>query len=198
VDYPAIRISPDGHTIVIEIERADWEQSAFRKDLWLYRDNGMQEGTLTQLTWSGHDTDPQWSPDGLWIAFLSERKAADNKEKDFTEENDIAQLYLISPDGGEAFPITEGEEEVHAFTWSPDSRTLYFATRAPWTKAQKDVYKKEWKDVSQYRAAERGDTIFSLDVADALSRRAPAGGKAKEDSDADKSSDATPGSRAIA
>ncbi len=105
---------------------------------------------------------------------------------------------MISPNGGEAFPITEGEEEVHAFAWSPDSRTLYFATRAPWTKAQKDAYKKDWKDVSQYRAAERGDTIFSLDVADALSRRAPAGGKAKEDSDADKSSDATPGSRAIA
>ncbi len=64
VDYPAIRISPDGHAIVIETERADWEQSVFRKDLWLYRDNGTQEGTLAQLTRSGHDTDPQWSPDG--------------------------------------------------------------------------------------------------------------------------------------
>jgi acylaminoacyl-peptidase len=198
VDYPALQVSPDGHAIVIQTERADWEQSIFRKDLWLYRDNGQQEGTLTQLTTSGHDTDPQWSPDGRWIAFLSERKAPDTKEKDSTEENDTAHLYLISPNGGEAFPVTEGEEEVHAFAWSPDSRTLYFATRAPWTKAQKDAYKKDWKDVSQYRAAERGDTIFSLDVADALSRRRAAGSKVKDDSDADKSSDATPGSRALA
>src|SRR5437588_11893764 len=120
VDYPAIQMSPDGHAIVIETERADWEQSIFRKDLWLYRDNGTQEGTLTQLTRSGHDTDPQWSPDGLWIAFLSERKAADSKGKDSTEENDIAQLYLISPNGGEAFPITEGEEEDQVVAWSPD------------------------------------------------------------------------------
>jgi dipeptidyl aminopeptidase/acylaminoacyl peptidase len=198
VDYPAIRISPDGHAVVIEAERADWDQSIFRKDLWLYRDNGQQEGTLTQLTRSGHDTNPQWSPDGRWIAFFSERKAAESKEKDFAEGNDTAQLYLISPNGGEAFPVTEGEEEVHAFAWSPDSRTLYFATRAPWTKAQKAAYKKDWKDVSQYRAAERGDTIFSLAVADAISRHAVAGSKAKDDAEDDKASDATPGSRALA
>jgi dipeptidyl aminopeptidase/acylaminoacyl peptidase len=198
VDYPAIRISPDGHAVVIEAEHADWDQSIFRKDLWLYRDNGQQEGTLTQLTRSGHDSNPQWSPDGRWIAFFSERKAAESKEKDFPEGNDIAQLYLISPNGGEAFPVTEGEEEVHAFAWSPDSRTLYFATRAPWTKAQKAAYKKDWKDVSQYRAAERGDTIFSLAVADAISRHAVAGSKAKDDAEDDKASDATPGSRALA
>jgi len=198
VDYPAIRISPDGHAVVIEAEHADWDQSIFRKDLWLYRDNGQQEGTLTQLTRSGHDTNPQWSPDGRWIAFFSERKAAESKEKDFAEGNDTAQLYLISPNGGEAFPVTEGEEEVHAFAWSPDSRTLYFATRAPWTKAQKAAYKKDWKDVSEYRAAERGDTIFSLAVADAISRHAVAGSKAKDDAEDDKASDATPGSRALA
>jgi len=198
VDYPAIRISPDGHAVVIEAEHADWDQSIFRKDLWLYRDNGQQEGTLTPLTRSGHDTNPQWSPDGRWIAFFSERKAAESKEKDFAEGNDTAQLYLISPNGGEAFPVTEGEEEIHAFAWSPDSRTLYFATRAPWTKAQKAAYKKDWKDVSQYRAAERGDTIFSLAVADAISRHAVAGSKAKDDAEDDKASDATPGSRALA
>ncbi len=198
VDYPAIRISPDGHAVVIEAEHADWDQSIFRKDLWLYRDNGQQEGTLTQLTRSGHDTNPQWSPDGRWIAFFSERKAAESKEKDFAEGNDTAQVYLISPNGGEAFPVTEGEEEIHAFAWSPDSRTLYFATRAPWTKAQKAAYKKDWKDVSQYRAAERGDTIFSLAVADAISRHAVAGSKAKDDAEDDKASDATPGSRALA
>ncbi len=72
--------------------------------------------------------------------------------------------------------MTSGEEEVHAFSWSADSQTLYFATRDPWTKAQKDDYRKKWKDVVQYRTAERGDTIFALDCSrrtgDASGRRA--------------------------
>jgi dipeptidyl aminopeptidase/acylaminoacyl peptidase len=198
VSFDAIRISPDGRLIVIVAERPDWDQNIFRKDMWLYRDDGHGGGTLTQLTQSGHDGDPQWSPDGRWIAFLSERKAAKAKDNDADEDSkdEKSQLYLISPDGGEAFAVTQGEEEVHAFAWSSDSRTLFFATRAPWTKAQKDAYKKQWKDVNQYRAAERGDMIFSIEVAEAIARNSTQGGKpAAADENA---SDATPGSRALA
>ena len=66
-------ISPDGSAVVISAERADWDQQIFRSDLWLYRVNG---GSLLQLTHSGHDSEPRWSPDGRWIAFVSERKTA--------------------------------------------------------------------------------------------------------------------------
>jgi dipeptidyl aminopeptidase/acylaminoacyl peptidase len=195
VDFTAVRISPDGHSVVIAAEHADWDQNIFREDLWLYRDGGV--GSLTQLTQSGHDSEPQWSPDGRWIAFLSERKGAardDSGEKD--KDKEVSQLYLISAAGGEAFPMTEGDETVHAFAWSADSRTLYFATRTPWTKAQRDAYEAEWKDVEQYRGAERGDMIFSIEVEAAIRRRAVAGSKAADDSDA--ASDATPGSRPVA
>ncbi len=160
VDISSLRLSSDGHALVFVTERADWNQNIYREDLWLYRD----PGTLTQLTQSGHDSAPQWSPDGRWIAFLSERKT-ENGAGDGTP-----QIYLISPNGGEAFPITSGDEGVHTFSWSPDSSTLYFATRIPWTRDQTDSYKKEWKDVIQYRAAERGDMIFSLAVVDAIAR----------------------------
>ncbi|MGC2541502.1 MAG: prolyl oligopeptidase family serine peptidase, partial [Candidatus Sulfotelmatobacter sp.] len=87
------------------------------------------------------------------------------------------------------------QEDVHTFSWSADSRTLYFATRDPWTKAQKDDYKKQWKDVVQYRTAERGDTVFSLDLGDALTRQIAAPTK---ENDADKESDRTPGAHEIA
>ncbi len=187
VGFDAVKISPDGRSIVIVTDRADWEQSVYRTDLWLYRDNG-RGGTLSQLTQSGRDSSPQWSPDGRWIAFLSQRNAS-------TTEEPTAQLYLIPLAGGEAFPVTQGEEEVHSFSWSPDSRTLYFATRAPWTRAQKDAYKEEWKDVLRYRGAERGDMIFSLDVAGAVARRAAVG---IQPDNSDAESGATPGSRPLA
>jgi dipeptidyl aminopeptidase/acylaminoacyl peptidase len=196
VSYPTVALSPDGNSVVIAAERADWDQQIFRTDLWLYHDG--KSGSLIQLTQSGHDTDPKWSPDGRWIAFRSERKSTSEKDSgdDKDDKGETSQVYLISPSGGEAIAITQGQEEVHTYSWSSDSSTIYFATRNPWTKAQKDEYKKQWKDVVQYRTAERGDTIFALDVAAALARHASA--PAKEATDAEKESDATPGTNAIA
>jgi dipeptidyl aminopeptidase/acylaminoacyl peptidase len=212
VDFTALEISPDGNSIVIGTERADWDQQIFRKDLWLWRgENKSNEnkngdanpGSLIQLTQSGHDSEPKWSPDGRWIAFLSERKSSTEKSGDSDSDSDskdkddeTTQLYLISPTGGEAFPITQGDEDVHAFSWSGNSQTLYFGTRQPWTKTQKDAYKKDWKDVVQYRTAERGDAIFSLDLPAALARHAaaaPAGSSAEKEDE-----DATPGTVARA
>ena len=226
VSFPTIALSPDGNWVVIGTERADWDQQIFRNDLWLYHVEGAattgnategKPGSLIQLTQSGHDTEPKWSPDSHWIAFLSERKApaekSDSSDSDSDSDGDAksdtkrgakskdkggdtSQIYLISPSGGEAFPITTGDEDVHDFSWSADSHTIYFATRQPWSKTQKDDYKKQWKDVVQYRTAERGDTIYALDLAAAIERHAAA--PAKFDSDAEKDSTGTPGARAIA
>ena len=156
VDIRSVQISPDGHAVAVETLRADWSANRFRSDLWLYRDDS--GGSLVQLTHSGHDSAPQWSPDGRWIAFLSNR------------EKDVGQVYVISASGGVAFPVTFGDEEAHAFAWSADSRRLYFATRSPWTKAQKDADAEEWKDVIRFREAERGDRLFSVEPASLSSK----------------------------
>jgi dipeptidyl aminopeptidase/acylaminoacyl peptidase len=214
VTYPTLALSPDGNSVVIATERADWDQQIFRTDLWLYRDDAKpgspNNSSLIQLTQSGHDTDPKWSPDGRWIAFLSDRKLPANdpdsdedksKRRDKSDKGEVAQIYLISPSGGEAIQITQGQEEVHTFSWSADSLTIYFSTRNPWTKAQKNDYKKKWKDVVQYRTAERGDTIFALDLAAALANHnaAPAKESDKDkEKNSDDESDLTPGARAIA
>ena len=200
VSFTAVKVSPDGNSVVIGTEKADWEQQIFRKELWLYRTAA--SGSLVQLTQSGHDNSPQWSPDGQWVAFLSERKVGDAKDadagdgKDKDKEKDVAQLFLISPSGGEAFAITSGEEEVHAFAWSRDSKAIVFATRQPWTKQQNDDHKKDWKDVIRYRGDERGDVIFRITIEEALARHAALG--SKEIPDAEKDSGATPGAVAIA
>ena len=158
VGVTGLEISPDGNSVAIAAERADWDQQIFRSDLWLYRDDTK---SLIQLTQSGHDSEPKWSPDGRWIAFVSERKTSTEKSGDSDSDADSAtqekeqrrnaeasQIYLISPNGGEAFPITQGDEDVHAFSWSPDSQTIYFATRQPWSKSKKTTTRKRGKTSS--------------------------------------------------
>jgi dipeptidyl aminopeptidase/acylaminoacyl peptidase len=226
VSFDALEVSPDGKSVVIGTDRADWDQQIFRKDLWLWRadgrnddgNSGVKSGSLIQLTQSGHDSEPKWSPDGKWIAFISERKSSaeksgdsdsdsdsdagdknQNKNKDNDKDDETSQIYLISPDGGEAFPITQGDEDVHAFSWSADSHTIYFATRQPWTKTQKDNYKRDWKDVVQYRTAERGDAIFALDLSAALARNAAAPAKVeKKEGAPDETPGVTPGAQPVA
>lgn len=169
VYYRDVRLAPDGNAVVFATERADWDNERFRDDLWLYRVNG---GTLVPLTQSGHDASPEWSPDGRWIAFISDRPSNTSSDKDPEEDKDkeIGHVYVISANGGEAFAVTQGDEEVHAYAWAPDSRSIYFATRVPWSKEKKDEYKNEWKDTVQYRNAERGDVIARIALADVMAR----------------------------
>ena len=197
VSFDSVKASPDGHSVVVAMERPDWDEEIFRTELWLYRDaDGSAQ--LTPLTQSGYDSGPEWSPDGRWIAFFSERKLSRAKSSsgDDSAGDQSAQVYLIPPTGGEAFPVTSGDEAVHAFAWSADSRTLFYATRQPWTKEQKDDYKNTWKDVVQYRAAERGDMIFAIDVAEAIARHAAEGSSSSGESES--ATDVTPGSRSLA
>src|ERR1700691_5061266 len=160
VSFDGVSVSPDGNSVIVATERADWEQQIFRKELWLYRIAGgnSSSANLVQLTQSGHDSSAQWSPDGKWIAFLSERKSGDAKDADAGDDKtkEVSQLFLISPSGGEALAATSGDEEVHSFAWSSDSKAIYFATRQPWTTQQTDDRKKEWKDVIRFRGDERG------------------------------------------
>jgi dipeptidyl aminopeptidase/acylaminoacyl peptidase len=72
-----IRISPRGDAVVVATSRPDWNASRFRHDLWIVR----QGSEPRLLTTSGHDSDPEWSPDGNWIALVSDRKSAPPTEE---------------------------------------------------------------------------------------------------------------------
>jgi dipeptidyl aminopeptidase/acylaminoacyl peptidase len=158
------RISPEGSAAVICIGAPDWPQNGFKQDLWLWT---KASGKVIPLTQSGHDSSPQWSPDGRYIAFLSDRPltSADSDDKD---KNETSRIWLIPVDGGEAFPLYKEKLEAHAFAWSPDGSSIDFSTAEPLTKDQEDAHKAEWKDVIRWREQERGDVLLALPVGVAI------------------------------
>src|SRR5271156_2233655 len=87
VSYTSVALSPDGNSVVIGTERADWDQTIFPPAPLPCRDDGKAR-SLIQLTQSGNDTEPKWSPDGRWIAFLSERRSSTEKSGDSDSDSD--------------------------------------------------------------------------------------------------------------
>ena len=69
----APQISPDGRHVVYEETRTNWEANAFETDLWIADVAKGESHLLTTAAKSS--TDAAWSPDGRWIAFLSDRVA---------------------------------------------------------------------------------------------------------------------------
>jgi dipeptidyl aminopeptidase/acylaminoacyl peptidase len=59
---------------------------------------------------------PQWSPDGKWLGFLSNRGGE-------------TQVYEISANGGEAVALTARKNGVESFHWSPDGRQIAFVAK---------------------------------------------------------------------
>jgi len=160
-------LSPDASAAVIACETPDWRMSVYRHDLWLWN----ERSGLLSLTHSGTDERPQWSPDGRWIAFVSDRSPAGSVDGDGeTDTSRYSRIWLISASGGEALPLYSEKLDVHAFAWSPDSSAIYLSARAPLSHDQEDKQKDEWKDVVRWRERYRGDVLLKIAVAHALAR----------------------------
>ncbi len=157
----AARPSPDGSAVVIGTEAPDWSGNRFREQLWLWT----AHSGLRALTQAASDSDPRWSPDGKWIAFLSDRPVAAD-----TKAGDATRLWIIAATGGEAQPLYNEKTDTHSFAWSADSTTLFFSIRQPISADQQDAEKAEWKDVIRWREQERGDALLALPLAAALAR----------------------------
>lgn len=125
------RISPDGKRVVYEQTRTNWEANAFETDLWIA---DVATGERHQLTMTGHSSNPaEWSPDGKWIAFVTDRPGVLPKSPEGKR-----QLWVMPADGGEGQQLTKMDEGVGGFQWSPDSARIAFSAEAPEPKAMKD------------------------------------------------------------
>src|SRR5258707_15379196 len=66
------QISPDGKWVAYTVGYGDFKQDAFINQIWLAQAESGQSFQLTRGDRSS--TNPRWSPDGHWLAFLSNHK----------------------------------------------------------------------------------------------------------------------------
>jgi dipeptidyl aminopeptidase/acylaminoacyl peptidase len=117
VSEPAL--SRDGNFIVYTVTTADPERDLPQSALWRVRYDGSGRTQLTRTPGS-NDWHAQWTNDGRFIAFLSDRKV--DGEPD--EGGAGTQVWMMPADGGEARRVTRMAGGVEDFVLSPDGQRL--------------------------------------------------------------------------
>jgi acylaminoacyl-peptidase len=113
------QISPDGRNIAFIVRQAG-ARNQYASNVWIVevaRRNRAAKSSMPsdpwQLTQSGKDSLPRWSPDGKQIAFVRDRGEGRN------------DLFIISSHGGEAHRLTDFPQgSIHCLLWSPDGRWI--------------------------------------------------------------------------
>ncbi len=170
------RISPDGRFVVYSQRETNWKDNEFVRQYWLVNVSTGKSFQLTRGKKSAGRAD--WSPDGRWFAFVTEREAsaielsaqAEKEKKEGEKESEPGgkpakqQIWLISPEGGEAWQLTKSEADVGEFHWSKDSKFIAFAANAPESKASKDR-KEKYSEYEVFEKDYRQSQLWMEDVA---------------------------------
>ncbi len=134
--------SPDDKTIVFV------SNISGRNNLWLVPAEG---GWPTQLTVSDQrQTAPAWSPDGRWIAYMS--------DYDGDEQWDI---FIVSPKTGQVVNLTHTREIAEEYPrWSPDGRYLAYTVKPKTSSVfEIDVYDMVMRDVKHITTGTPADKL---------------------------------------
>lgn len=134
-----IQISPDGKRVAFVVtEPAEPEKPERPRDtnIWVAPADGSEPARPFAAS-PKSETHPRWSPDGRYLAFLSDRGEPAGEEKEAKN-----QVYLMRTDGGEAEQLTSFKGGVEDLRWSPDGRMIAFTVRDPLTEDDEKKQKK--------------------------------------------------------
>jgi dipeptidyl aminopeptidase/acylaminoacyl peptidase len=130
-----VQLSPDGKRAAYTVSWPDRESDETRMAVYVADVDGRRKPRPRALarafTHGKHDHSARWSPDGRYIAFVSNR-------------GDKNQLYVMPLDGGEARRLTKAKHGVAQPAWSPDGKRIAYAARTG-----------EYKESKERKGAER-------------------------------------------
>ena len=127
------QISPNGKWVAFVVEENDFEENKVNTDIYLVNPNGPKTTRLTEDP--NADYGIQWSPDGDFIAFLSDR------------EEEKPQVFGVSPEGGGAFKITNSPTGVSLFKIAPNSKKIAFVAKPEKTEEQQEMEEEEGRPI---------------------------------------------------
>jgi dipeptidyl aminopeptidase/acylaminoacyl peptidase len=112
--------SPDGKTIAYVSNHTDDPDKNDNTDIFTVA--AKTGGEIKQLTtWTGHDINPLWSPDGKYIAYLRSTSDADY----YIYQHDL--LCLMDADGKNNKVLTQQlDRPVSNHAWSKDSKNIVY------------------------------------------------------------------------
>jgi len=115
--------SPDGKSLAFTSNRSTPDPDRnFNNDVWVVAAGNTDKGAnLTRITTNlGSDHSPAWSPDGKWLAFVSQ---TDVKAIDYATQH----LAIAPSSGGEAKVLTAAlDRSVRRPRFSSDGRSIFF------------------------------------------------------------------------
>ena len=110
------QLHPDARRVAFVVTMLSEARDEYLSTIWVVDVNGGDARPFTRGP--RRDTAPRWSPDGRWLAFVSER-----------EKKGKGQLHVMPADGGEPVRLTDLRPGVTSPAWSPDGRWLAFVSR---------------------------------------------------------------------
>jgi dipeptidyl aminopeptidase/acylaminoacyl peptidase len=113
--------SPDGRFLAFASNRSEDPDHNFNSDIWVVAADNPDKGmTLTRLTKNaGSDDSPAWSPDGKWVAYVSQ---TDAKALDYATQH----LAIVGAQGGTEKVLTQKlDRSVYRPRFAADGQSIY-------------------------------------------------------------------------
>ena len=147
-------LSPDGQRVVYSLHQLHADTNKESTNLWLVALDTKKNKQITFTVDSNYSL-PKWSPNGYWIAYLS-------------DQGEHTQIYLYSLKTGKKIQLTEFDNDISDFSWSPDSKEIAFIGETKKHEANDDdpivINRYDFKDDTEGYLTDSRDHLYLFNL----------------------------------